>query len=245
MSDRFGGSAPLGDDALRAAYADVHVGGPGGAHGADCPGPDALLAAARGAGDEAERLRLLDIALRCASCRRELALLHALSEPPRPRGEHGSEDHVVGDLAVRRLAVRGRGWGGGRLVPLAAAASLLLVAGVFGVGRWRAGVDSTDEPVRAAGTPGGDVVLVGPAAGATFTRASVPFAWHAVPGAFSYTLEVDAADGAVLYSARTADTALVAPLGSVAPGEHRWSVRARLGDGSERRSESRPLRLRR
>jgi hypothetical protein len=211
----------LSGDELRAAYASATAAGA--THRADCPSPDALRAAVRGegGGDPAERLRVLDRAFACPACRRELALLHAVSEPP-PRG---------------RAAWEARPWG--RLASLAAAASLLVAVGVYGVGRWGGG---REEVTRAAAA---DPALVAPAPGAALAGGPVTFVWRRVPGAFRYTLELDAADGAVLYTAQTADTALVAPLGGVAAGEHRWSVRARLDDGSERRSESRPLRLRR
>ena len=215
----------MSDDVLRAAYAEVHAGGPAATHGPDCPTPEALLAASRGEGDAAHRLEVMNRALRCAACRRELALLHAVSEPPH---------------AASRSAPHGAcGGAWSRRAPLAAAASVLIAAGVFGVSRWRG---AGEEVTRAAG---GDPALVAPAPAAALPAGPVRFTWRAVPGAFRYTVEVDAADGTVLYAAQTADTTLVVPLGGVAAGEHRWSVRARLDDGSERRSESRPLRLRR
>jgi hypothetical protein len=218
MSERFG------DDELRAAYAQRDAHGarddaPAAAHRPDCPSPDALLAAVRGESPRAERLDVLDRALRCPACRREMALLHAVSEPP-----------------TRASAARGA-WTARRFVPLAAAASVLVVVGALGIGRWRA---REGEILRGAG---GEPALVTPAAQAPVTGDSARFVWRAVPGAFRYTLEVDAADGTVLHTASTADTTLVVPLGTLAPGEHRWSVRARLDDGSERRSESRPLRV--
>ncbi len=63
-------------------------------------------------------------------------------------------------------------------------------------------------------------------------------------GALLYTLEVDAADGTVRFSAATTDTVLSAALDSVAPGEQRWWIIAQMDDGSQRRSTMRPLRLR-
>jgi hypothetical protein len=183
-------------------------------HTADCPTPDALLAALRGEGAEGQRLRVLDRALQCDACRREMALLHAVSEPP-------------------RRAVVARPWV--RTTSLAIAASALLAVGLYGVRRR----DGRDEVTRAGPA---ELTLVAPAPGSV-RGDSVAFVWRPVAGAFEYTLEVDAADGAVLLTRSGADTAVVAPLPGAALGELRWSVRARLDDGSERRSESRPLRL--
>jgi len=221
MSPRFD------DERLGAAYRKARGGaaahGAHGAHGATCPDPAALLAAARGEGDEAARLGVLDAALRCAACRRELALLHAVAEPP-PRATVG---HNVWAGAWRRPGA------------LAVAASALLVAGLVGVGRWRARLDG--EVLRAVP---GEPVLVAPASGAPLGADGVAFVWRRVPHAFAYVLEVDAADGTLLLTASTADTTRVVARGGLRPGELRWSVRARLDDGTERASESRPLRVR-
>jgi hypothetical protein len=153
-------------------------------------------------------------------CTAEMALLHSVGEPR------------------RRVELGTRPWTAQRLAPLAAAATIVVAVGLFGVGRWRDRA-GTGEITR-GGTA--EPALVAPTADSTLSGDSVRFVWRPASGAYRYTLEVDA-DGTVLYTAPIADTTLVAPLGTVATGEHRWSVRALLDDGSERRSESRVLRL--
>jgi len=69
------------------------------------------------------------------------------------------------------------------------------------------------------------------------------FAWRPVARALRYTLEVNAADGTVLYTASAGDTILTAPLASMGAGDHRWWGRAHLDDGSERRSVAWILRV--
>lgn len=209
----------FGDDELRAAYAS-RLAEPATAHGPECPGPDALLAAVRGEGPELERLRVLDHALRCPACRPELALLHATSG---------------GGVRAPRMAVRGPRWR--RIVPLALAATLVLAA--IGVRQWH---HERETVWRGGGT--GDPALAAPVGGSDAPAGVVTFAWHPVAGALWYTLEVSTPDGANAFTARTVDTVLVAPLGAVAHGEYRWWVRVHLDDGSDRRSESRALRLR-
>jgi hypothetical protein len=59
-----------------------------------------------------------------------------------------------------------------------------------------------------------------------------------------YTLEVDATDGTVLVSSQTQDTTFTAPIAPTAVGENRWLVRAKMQDGSEKRSASWLLRVR-
>lgn len=183
----------------------------------DCPAPEALMAALRGDGPEAERIRVLDHALQCPSCRPELALLRTVS---------GGAPAETG----RRF--RPGTWA---LIPLAAAAAAVLAVGVwFGQRR------PLDDVTRANG--GGEPALVEPAPGGALDVGPVTFVWRAVEGAIRYTLEVDAPDGSVIYSTETTDTTAGAALN--ATGEHRWWVRAHLDDGSERRSEARVIRLR-
>src|SRR4029077_13761907 len=100
------------DDALRAAY-EPALRESTTTHGPDCPTEHELLTAVRGAGDEAERLRVLDHALKCPACRRELALLHAVTT-----GETRAAPRAIRDISWRR-------W-----VPAELAASLMLAAGL-------------------------------------------------------------------------------------------------------------------
>ncbi len=224
------------DEELRAAYGQARGTGRPTTRGAACPSPEALLAAARAdAGvDETERLRTLDHALRCPACRPELALLHAVS------GAHGAPVELPNQRPPGRVVGHIGTWR--RVVPLAAAASLVLAVGVATIARrGPTGESPAGETLRAGG---GELPLVAPGDGAAVATATpVAFAWRAVPGAFRYTLEVTTTDGTVVLSTQTADTLLSAPLRAAA-GEYRWSVRAEAGDGSVRRSEARALHMR-
>jgi len=194
-------------------------------YGPDCPTETELLAAVRGEGVEVERLRILDHALKCPACRRDLALLHAVSSATR------TAPRAMRNLSWRQAKV----W-----VPAALAASLMLAVGVAGVVRSRAG--GTEDVMRSgtAAEPG----LVAPANGSAVRAGLVQFVWRPVPGVIQYTLEVDATDGTVIVSAPTRDTTFRATISPTAVGETRWMVRAKLEDGSEKRSESRVLRVR-
>ena len=211
---------PLDDDELRAAYAPhLRQGAP--ARGPDCPSPDALLAALRGERSEPERLRVLDHALQCSACRPELALLHAVSS-----------DTPVEASRSRPL------WR--RLVPLAVAASIVLAVGIAGLGQLR---DRQSQDITRAGGDSGPG-LISPGGGEAIPRGPVSFVWHPGDGALGYTLELNASDGTLIYSVRTADTAVNAALDTIAAGRHRWWIRAHLNDGSEQRSETRILEVR-
>jgi hypothetical protein len=159
------------DEALRAAYEPM-LRESTTTHGPECPAENELLLSVRGLGEEAERLRVLDRALKCPACRRELALLYAVSS-----------------------------------------------------GETRAG--------DAAGP-----ALVTPANGAAVDAGLVRFAWRPIPGAIQYTLELDATDGTIIFSSPTRDTTFKAPIAATAAGENRWLIRAKLEDGSEKRSET-------
>jgi hypothetical protein len=211
MSDQFD------DERLRRAYAPVLRAASSG-HGPDCPSPEALLAASRGEGAERRRLEVLDHALRCAACRPELALLHSVSAP------------ATGGL--RLVTARGSSWR--RFAPLAAAAAVLLAVGLVTFDGSR-----QDEDVTRSGA--GRIALLAPPSEEVATAGQVTFVWHRVPGAIHYTLEVNANDGTLLFTARSTDTVYTAA--NLAGGEQRWSVRARMDDGTERRSISRVLRL--
>jgi hypothetical protein len=210
------------DEALRAAYQPA-LRESTTTHGADCPSESELLSAVRGEGDEAHRLRVLDHALKCPACRRELALLHAVSS-----GETRAGSRAIRDLSWRRWA------------PAALAASLVLAVGLAGLIRSRT---RGGEDILRAGAAAGPVLLT-PANGAAVRLGLVQFVWRAIPGVIQYTLEVDATDGTVLVSATTRDTTFRAAIAPTAVGENRWLVRAKMQDGSELRSESWALRIR-
>jgi hypothetical protein len=201
---------PFNDDQLRAAYQPTKRRGP------DCPSPDALLAAARGEGPEAERRRVLDHALSCADCRPELALLSSVSEPV-------SKSVSIADRLRQRA------------MPIALAATVVLAIGVASL------IRKNESTTVRGGTS--DVVLASPANGARAEGDEVTFVWRPVPGALSYTLEVSAADGTIIHTVRTTDTVAAGPSPRLAPGDQRWWVRVKTDDGSERRSETRLLRV--
>lgn len=203
---------PLSDDELRAAFsAEAGLA----SHRADCPSPDALLAAIRGEGTAAERQRTVDLALRCPACRQEMALLKSVSGPP------------------ARVSAASVAWR--RAMPMALAATVLLAVGLAIKSR----LGPTD--ITRAGE-GGLPALVAPAAAAPLT-APTDFIWHAVPGALGYTFEMDAGDGTVLRSQPTTDTLVRVTLEGIPAGEHRWFVTVRKDDGSTQRSEVRALKV--
>jgi hypothetical protein len=166
---------------------------------------------------------VLDHALKCPACRRELALLHAVAT-----GETPAAANTIREVSWKRWA------------PAALAASLMLVAGLAGVARLR---NRSGEDVTRAGASAGPA-LVTPANGAAVRPGLVQFVWRPIPGVIQYTLEVDATDGTVLYSSPTRDTTLRAPIGATAVGENRWLIRAKRQDGSEKRSETWVLKVR-
>jgi len=215
-------SSSFDDQELRAAY-EPALRESATTHGPDCPTETELFAAVRGEGSEAERLRVLDHALKCPACRRELALLHAVS---------------TGELRAVSRKIPERSWM--NWVPAALAASLVLVVGLAGVARVR---HRRAEDVTRAGAAVGPA-LVTPANGAAVRTGLVSFVWRSVPGVIQYTLEVDATDGTVLLSSPTRDTTFRAPIAATAVGENRWLVRAKLQDGSEKRSETWVLKVR-
>jgi hypothetical protein len=211
-------SRDFDDEALRAAYEPaLRESTP--THGPDCPSETALLSAVRGEGSEAERLRVLDHALRCPACRRDLALLHAVSGPNRTPARRAFRD------------VSWRTWG-----PAALAASLVLGAGLAGVIRVRG--RGAEEITRSGTSADGGPVLVTPANGAAVRVGPVEFVWRPISGVIQYVLEVDATNGTVLFSSLTRDTTLRASIAPAAVGDNRWLVRAKLQDGSEKRSET-------
>ena len=215
-------SPDFDDEALRAAYKPVLQESTT-THGPDCPSERELLSAVRGEGNDAERLRVLDHATKCPACRRELALLHAVS---------------TAEMRATPRAIRDISWQ--RWKPAALAAALVLAVGLASVVRLR-GRD-TEEITRA----GADArpVLVSPSNGAAVSTGFVRFVWRPIPGVIQYTLEIDASDGTVLFSAPTRDTTFRATISPTAVGENRWLVRAKLQDGSEQRSEAWVLRVR-
>ena len=210
------------DEALRAAY-EPKLRESTTTHGSDCPTESELLSAVRGQGNPAQRLRVLDHATKCPACRRELALLHAVSS-----GELRAAPRAMRDLSWRR-------W-----VPTALAASVVMAVGLAGFAQLR---NRLENEITRAGAAGG-LVLVSPANGAAVGVGLVQLVWRPIPEVMQYTVEVVATDGTVLVSSTTRDTTFQATIAPTAVGENRWLVRAKLQDGSEQRSESWVLRVR-
>jgi hypothetical protein len=207
------------DDSLRSAYEDG-LRDSSKVHRSNCPSAEALEAAVAGRGPETERLAVLDKALTCGACRREIALLHALASA---------------EVRDGKTKTRGAAWK--RLVPMALAASIILALGVVGVHKW--GTQGAPDDLRG----GNAVSLIEPSSDASVPRGAVRFAWRRVPSALRYTLEIDATDGRVLLSTHTIDTSLTLSLANVPAGEHRWLVLTSTDFGTELRSETRVLRV--
>ncbi len=208
----------MSEEQLRALYGEAMRARPAGAPA--CPSPEMLLALVRREGPEPIRLATLDHVMSCRECQAEFELLRAIEQSG---GEHGSR------LAVTRS---GRRW----YVPVALAASLLLAVVI---GRE---MTAPAAPDISRGTPDA-VTLLEPAVAASAGQPLV-FAWHPVPGASGYVLEVLSLGGSVALSAETSDTMLVSSDASQLPaGEYRWWVRAAVPGAAVVRSPLRPLKL--
>jgi hypothetical protein len=179
-----------------------------------CVSPEAMLALLQREGTEDERFATLEHVMSCPACHREYQWLAAVD---RAAVEAGATP-----------AARRPWW---RSAPLALAASLVAVVGAALLARapWLNGGEATRGET-------GDVALVTPAAGATIAGSST-FAWHPLPEAPAYVLEIQRADGSVARSDTTADTTLALPGAALPPAEYRWWVRE-VTDGSEPRSSA-------
>ena len=188
-----------------------------------CVAPEALLAVVRGEEREAKRLATLDHALACIACREELELLRAIEKAGGVRA---------------RVAVEGIGWRRHAWIAVAASA-LLAVALAQGRGLFDGGAP---DAMRGAGP---EVVTIAPAGDAVIARdGELSFAWHSVPGATGYTLELLAPEGDVALTRQTRDTTLVLRLAPpLAAGAYQWWLRAHDADGAERQSALRRIRV--
>jgi hypothetical protein len=197
------------DDELRSLY-QAAVSRRGQAPRGDCPTPEALQELAEHTGAETTRLEVLDHAMLCPSCHRELALLHAV---------HAAQP--------RQANLMPRQW-------LAAAGFLVLLGGGAFLARSIMS-HSVDDLTRGGGANGGDqsIAVVAPMS-LPATGGIHALVWHAVPGAIRYSAEVLDAKDQVLFAQQTTDTVVPVPTLSAPPAA--WWVRATLGDGSERRS---------
>lgn len=191
---------------------------------ASCVSPEAILAVVRREGSEAERLATLEHVMSCSPCHREYEWLSAVDRA------------AVESGGVPAGVARGSWW---RARPLALAASLLLAVGLgFLVGR----VVSGGPEVERGGA--GEIVLLAPPPDAA-PSGPITFAWHALPEASGYVLEVQRPDGSVAFTDTTSDTtaSLAEPDRVLPDTEYRWWVRE-ITDGAEPRSSPfRDLRL--
>ena len=147
------------------------------------------------------------------------------------RSEDARRDFELLRAAV--AAARPRVW---RLAPVFAAAAVVIVAAGLGALWWP---DRAADPVR------GDTAAVRLTAPNDAPSVSSPLilAWHRVPDAASYEVELVEASGNLVQMATLADTTWTPPpsIHLQAGVEYRWWVRAMLADG--RTLESPPRRL--
>ena len=187
--------------------------------GAACPFPEAVLALVRREGSEDARLATLNHVMSCADCRAEFDLLRSIE--------------LAGAEAGAEARPGRRGW----LVPAVLAASVLLAVVI---GRLALPTAPESEVVR-SGSDGG-VTLIAPPPESS-AGSPMLFAWHPVPGAARYRLEVLTSDGEVALEAETPDTAITLQgAAGLAPGDYKWWVGASSA-GTAARSALRPLRL--
>ena len=186
-----------------------------------CPAPEAILTLVRREGDEDARLATLDHVMTCAECRGEMDLLRSIETA-------GAE--LTGAEAAKAARPARRSW----LIPATLAASVVLA---LALGRLMLPGVPEDEVVR-SGSDGGVTLLAPPPE--LPAGSPVEFAWHPIPGATRYRLEVLTGGGEVALEAETADTTMtLQSAATLAPGDYQWWV----GAGPEVRSRLRPLRL--
>jgi hypothetical protein len=222
----------MSDEQLRLAYArarDDRVE----AKRRSCPDLEALLALVQREGSESQRMEALDHVSGCSACRRELEVLRSFDRAGRALAAERGGGTVGSRVVEHHPAWR-------RAAPMALAAALLLAVGLGVRQRFGEG-DLSDVPRAAAG----DVALVSPAESGAVSPAPLTFVWRSVPQTRRYLLEVMTDDGALLLARPTTDTSVTAALpAGTAGGTYRWSVRAQLADGTERRSAAWRLRTR-
>jgi hypothetical protein len=186
---------------------------------AACPDPDAILALVRRESSEDSRLATLDHVMSCPDCRPEFDLLRSIE--------------LAGAEAGMAAPPIRRSW----IMPAALAASVLLAVVV---GRLMLPAVPESEVVRSG--EGGRVTLLAPPPEAA-TGSPMLFAWHPIPGAGRYRLEVLTSEGEVALEAETADTAIMLrSAADLPPGDYTWWVGA-TSAGAAVRSALRPLRL--
>ena len=192
------------DEAMRRMLrADARAGAPT----PSCPDDDTVAALVEGTLDAARREVVLPHVATCAWCRDAVAsVTRALAD-----------DRVAREVTA--LEGRGRGRLLRILLPLAAAAGLLLVLvwprPMEDGGHRGPPVESTPVPIAPVGV----------------VASASPLVWTAVSGADRYRVTLAEASGHVLYETQVADTGLALPdsIGLVAGRSYVWLVEARTG----------------
>jgi hypothetical protein len=215
-----GGDQLMNEERLRRIYRGVMTSrGRRAGRPAACPDPDAILALVRRESSEDSRLTTLDHVMSCPDCRPEFDLLRSIE--------------LAGAEAGMAAPPIRRSW----IMPAALAASVLLAVVV---GRLMLPAVPESEVVRSG--EGGRVTLLAPPPEAA-TGSPMLFAWHPIPGAGRYRLEVLTSEGEVALEAETADTAIMLrSAADLPPGDYTWWVGA-TSAGAAVRSALRPLRL--
>ena len=206
----------MNDDQLRSAYARATA-SRAGVPRPDCPTPEQLLALVERRGAESERVATASHVARCADCRRDVDLLRAVN-------------------ATRPAMAR-------RLVSLAAAAVILIVAGIPVV-RHYAGESPVSGSTRESTRSADDISLIVPR-GDTHDVRPIVLSWRSVPTALRYDVSVVGDDGATPFKLTTSDTAAAigADVQLERGREYFWTVTAHLADGGERHGEPVSFRL--
>lgn len=184
-----------------------------------CVTPDKLLALVRREGPEARRLETLDHVMACEACGREYELVRAIHE-------------AAGEIGAAHTSRRPQWW----LPSLALAAGLLLAVGI--------GLSLPNLLKRPDIPRGGaeSVILIAPS-DELAANVGATFAWHPVPQAHRYILEVLDEGEIPVFSRETTDTTVVLGQSGLPPGKYRWWVRA-LTPAGQLTSPMRGLRAR-
>jgi hypothetical protein len=206
---------PISDEAIRQAHAELWRIRAAAAEGVPAVSVETIQALAAGTYSGSDRLELLDRIVGHPVTARELQFFSELA-------------------AMTPAPVVRRNWG-----PWALAASALLAVGVaaaWGLRNWGA-----DEEVR-GGRSG--FALIEPAPDQPVARAT-RFLWRSVATATVYRLEVVNAEGDVVVSLETPDTAAVVPDSVLlTPGAYLARVVATRQDGTEERTPAARLTIR-
>jgi hypothetical protein len=204
----------MNDEQLKTLYGDALQKA---SPAAACVSTEQLLTLLRKEGAEESRLATLDHVMACPRCLPAFELLRSIEQAGAAVGGHAP-------------ARRNWRW----YAPVALAASILLAVAV---------VRRVTPPAGVTRGSADSVVLLAPGATAASGQ-PLGFAWHPVPRATGYRLEVLGPDGSVVASAETADTTVTVDSTRQLPdGTYKWWLRAALPGGESVRSSMRPLEI--